>query len=107
MNKIITQIIDKRESKVNKSQLIDDISKSTGMPKSTAIKALDAILDSITKKLQSGEDIILVGFGSFSIANRSARIGRNPQTGGKIEIAATKKPVFKAGKGLRDAVNQT
>jgi DNA-binding protein HU-beta len=90
---------------VNKTELIEAISRSTDLPKTTAARALDAITDSITSALKQGDDVTLVGFGSFAVKARAAREGRNPQTGATIKIAATTVPGFKAGKVLKDAVN--
>lgn len=90
---------------MNKSELIDAIAASADIPKNTAGKALDAVIESVTGALKAGDDVVLVGFGTFSVKERAARTGRNPQTGKAIEIAAAKVPGFKAGKGLKDAVN--
>ena len=90
---------------MNKSELIDAIAASADISKTAAGKALDAVIDSVTGALKDGDDVVLVGFGTFSVKERAARTGRNPQTGKAIEIAAAKVPGFKAGKGLKDAVN--
>ncbi len=90
---------------MNKSELIDAIATSADLPKAAAGRALDAMVDSVTKALQGGDQVVLVGFGTFSVKDRAARTGRNPQTGQPIEIAAAKIPSFKAGKALKDAVN--
>ncbi|WP_127959614.1 nucleoid-associated protein HU-beta [Serratia microhaemolytica] len=90
---------------MNKSQLIDKIAAGANISKAAAGRALDAILDSVTESLQEGTDVALVGFGSFTVRERSERTGRNPQTGKEIKIAATKVPVFRPGKALKDAVN--
>ena len=90
---------------MNKSELIDKVAASADIPKAVAGRALDAVIESITGALQEGESVVLVGFGTFSVKDRAARIGRNPQTGNPIEIAAAKIPGFKAGKALKDAVN--
>jgi len=90
---------------VNKSELIDAVAESADLPKASATRAIDAVIDSITKALQTGDSVSLVGFGAFSIKARPARTGRNPQTGAAINIAAAKVPVFKAGKALKDSVN--
>ena len=68
-------------------------------------RALDAVLDSITESLKNSDPVSLVGFGTFTVKDRAARIGRNPQTGAEIQIAAARVPSFKAGKALKDAVN--
>ncbi|WP_296264070.1 nucleoid-associated protein HU-beta [Pseudomonas sp. MLB6B] len=90
---------------MNKSELIDAIAASADISKATAGKALDAVIESVTGALKQGDDVVLVGFGTFGVKERAARIGRNPQTGAEIKIAAAKVPGFKAGKGLKDAVN--
>jgi len=90
---------------VNKSELIDKVAASADIPKAVAGRALDAVIESITAALQEGDSVVLVGFGTFSVKDRAARTGRNPQTGNPIEIAAAKIPGFKAGKALKDAVN--
>jgi len=90
---------------VNKSELIDAIAASADIPKNTAGKALDAVLESVTGALKQGDDVVLVGFGTFTVKERAERTGRNPQTGNPIKISAAKVPNFKAGKGLKDAVN--
>ena len=91
---------------MNKSELIDKVAASADIPKAVAGRALDAVIESITGALQDGESVVLVGFGTFSVKDRAARTGRNPQTGNPIEIAAAKIPGFKAGKALKDAVNK-
>jgi DNA-binding protein HU-beta len=90
---------------VNKSELIDAIAAEADISKADAGRALDATLDSITGALKKGDTVSLVGFGTFSVKERAARTGRNPQTGEPIKIAAAKTPGFKAGKALKDAVN--
>ncbi|UJF19767.1 HU family DNA-binding protein [Vibrio sp. SS-MA-C1-2] len=90
---------------MNKSQLIDQIAEKADISKAAAGRALDVFIESITDTLKEGEQVSLVGFGSFSVKDRAARIGRNPQTGAEIEIAAAKVPGFKAGKALKDALN--
>jgi len=88
---------------MNKSQLVDEVAKVT-CSKKEAVAAVDATLAAIKKALKKGAAVTLVGFGTFDVKKRKARIGRNPQTGKAIKIAAKKVPVFKAGKGLKDAV---
>lgn len=88
---------------MNKADLIEEVAKVT-CSKKEAVLALDAILAAIQKTLKKGSDVTLVGFGTFKISKRKARVGRNPQTGKALKIAAKKVPVFKAGKGLKDAV---
>ena len=88
---------------MNKAQLIDEIAKVTCSKKEAGL-ALDATLAAIQKALKKGDAVTLVGFGTFKVSKRKARKGRNPQTGKEIKIAAKKVPVFKAGKGFKDAV---
>jgi len=90
---------------VNKSELVDAIASSADISKAAAGRALDAVTESITQALKDGDQVALVGFGTFLVKDRAARTGRNPQTGDPIEIAAAKIPSFKAGKALKDAVN--
>jgi DNA-binding protein HU-beta len=90
---------------VNKQELIDNIASSADITKADAGRALDSVLDSITGALKGGDSVVLVGFGTFSVRDRKARTGRNPQTGQAIQIAAAKVPAFKAGKARKDAVN--
>lgn len=90
---------------MNKSELIEAIAASADIPKAAAGRALDAMVDNITGALQKGDQVVLVGFGTFSVKERAARTGRNPQTGAEIQISAAKVPSFKAGKALKDAVN--
>ena len=90
---------------MNKSELIEAIAASADIPKAAAGRALDAMIDNVTGALQKGDQVVLVGFGTFSVKDRAARTGRNPQTGAEIQIAAAKVPSFKAGKALKDAVN--
>ena len=90
---------------MNKSDLIDQIATSTDISKAAAGRALDATIDSITDALKDGEQVVLVGFGTFHVKDRAARTGRNPRTGETIQIKASKSPGFKAGKVLKDAVN--
>jgi DNA-binding protein HU-beta len=90
---------------VNKAELIDAIAASADLPKTAAGRALDAIVDSITEALKRGDQVSLVGFGTFTVKHRPAREGRNPQTGATINIKASSVPAFKAGKALKDALN--
>ncbi|WP_133736556.1 nucleoid-associated protein HU-beta [Halospina denitrificans] len=89
---------------MNKSELIDAIADSADISKAAAGRALDAMVGSITDSLKQGDQVTLIGFGTFSVKERAARTGRNPQTGQEIKIAASKVPSFKAGKALKDAV---
>lgn len=90
---------------MNKSELIDAIADSSDLPKAAAGRALDAVLETISGTLQKGDSVVLVGFGTFTIKDRAARVGRNPKTGEPIQIKAAKVPGFKAGKALKDTVN--
>ncbi|TQV73447.1 HU family DNA-binding protein [Exilibacterium tricleocarpae] len=90
---------------MNKSELIEAIAASADIPKAAAGRALDAMVDTVSNALKEGDQVVLVGFGTFSVKERAARTGRNPQTGAPIEISAAKIPSFKAGKALKDAVN--
>jgi len=90
---------------VNRNELVDAVSGKTDMRKSEASKAVDAVFDAIADALKDGDEVRLVGFGTFSVASRSASEGRNPRTGEKIQIAASKQAKFKPGKGLRDSLN--
>lgn len=91
---------------LKKNDLIAQVASSSGLSKSDAGKALDAVLDSITSALASGDEVRIIGFGTFSVSNRAATTGRNPRTGEVIQIAASKQPKFKAGSPLKDAVNK-
>lgn len=90
---------------MNKSELIDAIAASADIPKAAAGRALDAMIESIGGALKEGDQVALVGFGTFMVKERAERTGRNPQTGEPIQIAAAKVPGFKPGKALKDAVN--
>ena len=90
---------------MNKSELVERVAESADLPRASAARAVDATLDAITASLQGSEQVSLVGFGTFQVKDRPARQGRNPSTGQPIEIAAARVPSFKAGKGLKDAVN--
>jgi DNA-binding protein HU-beta len=90
---------------VNKNDLVAAVAEAAGLSKADANKAVDAVFDSITGALQKGDEVRLVGFGSFAVTERAASEGRNPRTGEKIAIAASKQPKFKPGKGLKDALN--
>lgn len=89
---------------MNKAELIDAVASSTDMSKAEAGRAVDAVLGSITDSLAAGTKVSIGGFGNFEVRDRSARMGRNPQTGETIHIAATKVPAFKAAKALKTAV---
>ncbi|MFY0664029.1 MAG: HU family DNA-binding protein [Natronospirillum sp.] len=90
---------------MNKSELIDAVAASADIPKAAAGRALDAMIDAVSGALKDGDQVVLVGFGTFAVKERAARTGRNPQTGAPIQIAAAKVPGFKPGKALKDAVN--
>lgn len=90
---------------MNKSELVEAIADSADLSKASAGRALDAAIDAITNSLKKGDSVSLVGFGTFSVKERAARTGRNPQTGAEIKIKAATVPSFKAGKSLKDAVN--
>lgn len=90
---------------MNKAELIEAVAASADLSKADATKAVDSAISNITDALKRGEQVSLVGFGTFSVKQRAARQGRNPQTGETIQIKASKVPGFKAGKGLKDAVN--
>jgi DNA-binding protein HU-beta len=90
---------------MNKSDLIDEMAENGGMSKADAGRSLDAFIDAVTRQLKYGNSISLVGFGTFSVKHRAARMGRNPRTGEAIHISSSNVPSFKAGKGLKDAVN--
>ena len=90
---------------MNKNDLVSAVASSAGMSKADSAKAVDGVFDAISGALSSGGDVRIVGFGTFSVVNRKATTGRNPRTGQAIQIPASKQPKFKAGKGLKDAVN--
>lgn len=90
---------------VNKNDLVAAVANDAGLSKSDAAKAVDSVFDTISGALRGGDDVRLVGFGTFNVASRKASVGRNPRTGETINIPASKQPKFKAGKGLKDTVN--
>lgn len=90
---------------MNKNELIDSIAAEAGLTKANTAEFIDALTASITKALSKGDEVRLVGFGTFSVSKRAATTGRNPRTGETIKIAARKQAKFKAGKTLQDAVN--
>jgi DNA-binding protein HU-beta len=90
---------------VNKNDLVDAVAEQTGLAKSDAARAVEALLGAVTDALRKGETVTLSGFGSFVAKTRAARTGRNPRTGEAIAIPASRAPAFKAGKGLKDALN--
>ena len=90
---------------MNKSELIDAIASGAGVSKSQASSALDATISAITNSLKQGQSVTIVGFGTFLVRESKARMGRNPRTGESIQIQASKRPSFKAGKALKDNLN--
>ena len=90
---------------MNKNDLISTVADSSGLTRSDATKAVEGVFEAITGSLKKGEEVRLVGFGTFSVAHRKASTGRNPRTGETMQIKASTLPKFKAGKGLKDAVN--
>lgn len=90
---------------MNKTELVDRIAEAADISKASAGRALDAALDAITDSLKEADPVSLVGFGTFTVRERAARTGRNPQTGAPINISAAKVPAFKPGKALKDALN--
>ncbi len=91
---------------MNKNDLVASVASSTGMSKADASRAVDGVFDTISGSLSREEEVRLVGFGTFSVAHRKATQGRNPRTGERIQIAASKQPKFKAGKALKEVVNR-
>jgi DNA-binding protein HU-beta len=91
---------------MQKSDLVVKIAEEAGISKAAADRALDSLLTNLSKALKKGDRVSLIGFGTFSVSKRSARMGRNPQTGEAIKIKAAKIPKFSAGKTLKDAVNK-
>lgn len=91
---------------MNKQELVNEVAKKADLPKTKAQAAVEAIFDSIKLTLKKGGEVRLVGFGTFTVAKRAATTGRNPRTGEKINIPASKQPKFKAGKELKEAVNK-
>jgi DNA-binding protein HU-beta len=91
--------------KMNKNDLISAVAETSGLSKSDAANAVEGVFDAIQKALAGGDEVRLVGFGTFAVAKRKASMGRNPRTGEPMPIKASNQPKFKAGKGLKDAVN--
>ena len=89
---------------MNKSELIQNVAQKANISKTDAAAAVNAVMESVTETLSDGDNVTLIGFGTFSIKHRAARTGRNPRDGKPIQIAASKIPSFKAGKSLKDAV---
>lgn len=91
---------------MNKTELVASVAEKSGMTKKDAEKAVNALFDTVSEALAQEDKVQIIGFGTFEVKLREARKGRNPQTGKEIEIPASKNPVFKAGKGLKDLVNE-
>ena len=90
---------------MNKTDLINSVAEQSELSKGDATKAVESVITAVTNALRGGDQVALVGFGTFSVRDRKARVGRNPRTGETIQIPASRNPVFKAGKGLKEAVN--
>ena len=90
---------------MNKNDLISAVATASGLSKNDAANAVESVFDTITKALSSGDEVRLVGFGTFSVGKRKESTGRNPRTGMEMKIPASNQPKFKPGKGLKDAVN--
>ncbi|HBH11309.1 MAG: DNA-binding protein HU [Legionellales bacterium] len=90
---------------MNKAELIDAVADDSDLTKASAARALDSAIENITNALRGGDSVTLVGFGTFTVRQREARMGRNPRTGEAIQIKASRVPGFKAGKALKDALN--
>jgi len=90
---------------MNKNELVAAVAEDSGLSKADAAKAVDGVFDAITASLKGGNEVRLVGFGTFSVSKRQATTGRNPRTGESIQIPASNQPKFKAGKGLKSSVN--
>lgn len=91
---------------MTKTEIIEQMAQDAGISKTAAETAFRSCIDSITRGLENGQDVTIVGFGTFSVASRAARTGRNPQTGASIEIKASRVPRFKPGKALKDAAGR-
>lgn len=90
---------------MNKNDLVAQVAEGAALSKSDSARAVEAVFDCIATALKKGQEVRLVGFGTFSVTNRKASKGRNPQTGEPIDIPASRQPKFRAGKGLKDAMN--
>ncbi len=95
-----------KEFVVNKSELVDSVAQEAGLTKASAARAVDSMFEAVQDALRRGEEVRLVGFGTFSVARRAATEGRNPRTGEKIQIPESMQPKFRAGKALKDAVRR-
>lgn len=96
---------DEGNTNMNKNDLISAVAESSGLSKNDAANAVESVFEAIQKALAGGDEVRLVGFGTFAVAKRKASMGRNPRTGEPMPIKASNQPKFKAGKGLKDAVN--
>jgi DNA-binding protein HU-beta len=103
--RIVNSLSIRKGECMNKGELIESVAQATDLSRAEATRAVDAVLDSVTRSLRNGGSVSLVGFGTFSVKKRAARTGRNPRTGESIQIKASNVPGFKAGKALKDAVN--
>lgn len=90
---------------VGKADLVQHVASASGLTQADAKKAIEAVLECISQTLKKGDEVRLTGFGSFAVQSSAARTGRNPRTGEPLQIAASKRPVFKAGKEFKDTVN--
>ncbi len=90
---------------MNKTELIEAMADSADISKAAAARAMDGMIEAITKAMQNGDTVAILGFGTFTVRARAARTGRNPKTGEPMEISASRSPAFKAGKAFKDAVN--
>jgi DNA-binding protein HU-beta len=90
---------------MNKTEFVAHVAEEAGISKADAAKAVEAVIAVIEKALKKGEQVAIVGFGTFAVRKRAARTGRNPRTGATLKIKASKVPAFKAGKALKDAIN--
>ncbi len=90
---------------MNKNDLVAAVASNSGLSKADAAKAVDGVFNSVTGALRRGDDVRLIGFGTFSVVDRKASVGRNPRTGERIQIPAARRPKFKAGKNLKQSVN--
>jgi DNA-binding protein HU-beta len=99
---VLTEGVSKQ---MNKNELIGAVAEASGLSRSDSTKAVEGVFETITASLSKGDEVRLVGFGTFSVSKRKASIGRNPRTREPMQIKASTQPKFKAGKGLKDAVN--
>ena len=99
-------MLDKGTKQMNKTELVKAIAETTEENQATVKKVLEAFIDQVGTSITEGDDVVLIGFGTFTVNERAARTGRNPRTGEEIQIAACKNPAFKAGKALKELVNQ-